>query len=559
MDRTGEHHLWLGAKNPQRGTGRVEVAGRQMTAHRLAWELAHGPLPDTSRVLGCPEEPACVRLDHLQVTGDETPESRSRGVRASERTRSRKGGGSMREIRPGVWKFTVTVGQYDDGKPRRIYRQVFVPNANTATRELAAFVAEARSEPPVVRSDRRALTFDAAVELYLDQYLRGEKGRDERTIEDYTKIHRRWFSPYAGGLLLREVNEGTLDHLFGRMRKAGLSRSSLNHAKSLYSPLFKWALRRGMVTRNPMVSFQLPTSAYVSKERVPPEAEELSLLLQEAVQIIPDAAPLLALGAVTGMRRGELVGLRRSRIRWAERRLEVDTAIDHVGRIKGTKTRKERFVDIDDETVALLRRQCDLMDERAAALGFEVGPDGFVFSLAADCAQPMPPDFLTKRVGELKDHLGIADTKPETIALQTQALKLYRRKPRARRPGARGLAPKGGMSLAEIGERLGRSERWAMLAIRAAERREAAKERGLSLNFDGSIIALRKFTSSELLDAGFNISVVAQRQGHGPQVLVQHYSKRRRSAERKAAEHLGSVVHGKPAAVVPQTTPLTQD
>ncbi len=59
-------------------------------------------------------------------------------------------------------------------------------------------------------------------------------------------------------------------------------------------------------------------------------------------------------------------------------------------------------------------------------------------------------------------------------------------------------------------------------------------------------IALRKFTSSELLDAGFNISMVAQRQGHGPQVLAKHYAKRRRSADRKAAEHLGRVVHGAP-------------
>ena len=61
--------------------------------------------------------------------------------------------------------------------------------------------------------------------------------------------------------------------------------------------------------------------------------------------------------------------------------------------------------------------------------------------------------------------------------------------------------------------------------------------------FDGSILALRKFTSSELLDNGFNISMVAQRQGHGPQVLAKHYAKSRRSAERKAADHLGRVVH----------------
>ena len=100
------------------------------------------------------------------------------------------------------------------------------------------------------------------------------------------------------------------------------------------------------------------------------------------------------------------------------------------------------------------------------------------------------------------------------------------------------------MSYAAIGERLGRSERWALLAVRSAEAREAARASGAMFNFDASIVALRKFTSSELLDAGFNISMVAHRQGHGAQVLVKHYAKSRRSADRKAAEHLGRVVHG---------------
>jgi hypothetical protein len=85
------------------------------------------------------------------------------------------------------------------------------------------------------------------------------------------------------------------------------------------------------------------------------------------------------------------------------------------------------------------------------------------------------------------------------------------------------------------------------MAVAAAERRETATTRGWSLNFDGSTLALRKFTSSELLDAGFNISAVAQRQGHGPQVLIKHYSKGRKSADRLAADHLGRVVHRKPS------------
>ena len=132
------------------------------------------------------------------------------------------------------------------------------------------------------------------------------------------------------------------------------------------------------------------------------------------------------------------------------------------------------------------------------------------------------------------------------MKLEDAALQLFRQPPAPRRPGQTGPAPKGGMSFPEIGRQLGRSRRWAELAVRSALLREESVARGEIEFFDGSILALRKFTSSELLDAGFNISMVAQRQGHGPQVLVAHYARSRPSAERKAAEHLGQVVHGAP-------------
>ena len=159
-----------------------------------------------------------------------------------------------------------------------------------------------------------------------------------------------------------------------------------------------------------------------------------------------------------------------------------------------------------------------------------------VFSLALDCSAPVPPDYVTKRVALLKEHLGIANKRAETIALEDEVLRLYREPLKPRRAGQVGRSPAGGMSYEAIGRQLGRSERWATLAVASAKRREAAQERGdrTRVVFDGSILALRKFTSSELLDAGFNISMVAQRQGHGPQVLAKHYAKARRSADRKA-------------------------
>ncbi|MDP9441089.1 MAG: tyrosine-type recombinase/integrase [Actinomycetota bacterium] len=335
-----------------------------------------------------------------------------------------------------------------------------------------------------------------------------------------------------------------IDRAFGKMRAAGLSRSRLNQAKSLYAPFFRWAKARRIITRNPMAEFQLPTSTYVSRERVPPEVAELSLLLHEAVEVAPEIAPLLVLGAVTGMRRGELVGLRRSRIRWDERRLVVDTAMSGK-RVKSTKTRKERSLFLDDATITMLRRHCDEVDERAQLVGATLDPDPFVFTLALDGSEPLAPDYVTKRVAVLKERLGIEDKKPATMAREDEALRLFRQPSSPRPAGVTGPAPRGGMSLRQIGEAFGRSERWAAAAVASATRREAAGRRGLSLSFDGSILALRKFTSTELLDAGFNVSMVAQRQGHGPQVLVRHYSKSRRSSDRKAADHLGHLIHNR--------------
>ena len=155
-----------------------------------------------------------------------------------------------------------------------------------------------------------------------------------------------------------------------------------------------------------MADFQLPTARKPAKGRTPPEVEELVLLLQTAVEVIPEVAPVLALGAVTGMRRGELLGLRRSRLQVEACRLVVDAAIDEGSRVKTTKTRVERTFHVDAETMAMLVAHCQEMEERARSMRAELVDDPFVFSLTIDCSQPIPPDYLTRRVGVLKEHLG---------------------------------------------------------------------------------------------------------------------------------------------------------
>jgi integrase len=540
VDRSGEHHLWTGSKKAD-GTGKLKIEGRTITAPRVAWELAHGPLPPGVVVVGC-EVKACVRVEHLSLRGDAVGADGSR----RPRRRAPRGSGTKVEVRPGVWKLTVTAGRYDDGSVRREHRTVRAKSLAEVDRELAEFAAEIRIAPQPTDRTRRDVTIDEAIEQFMTEYLLGEKGREPGTVEEYRGVHVKWFSPEIGHRRVRDIDEATIDRLFGRMRKAGLSRSRMQAARNLYGPFFRWAKRRRIVRHNPMAEFELPTSLHVPREHLPPEVEQLSAYLRAAMEVVPEVAPVLTLGAVTGMRRGELVAIRRSRVFPDEGRIRIDTAVDGL-RVKTTKTRKVRDVAVDTETVAMLARHCAEMDERAAACGTRVGAHGFVFSLEPDCSLPMPADLVTRRVSILKDHLGIASKRQDTIELEEEALRLFRLPPEPRPKGRRGPAPAGGLSYKEIGRRLGRTGRWAQLAVASAQRREAALANGPIDVFDGSIVALRKFTSSELLDAGFNISMVAERQGHGPQVLVKHYARSRPSADRKAAEHLGQVVHGSTA------------
>lgn len=91
-------------------------------------------------------------------------------------TRARKGTGSIRQVRPGVWKPAPTALAGIAGGSRRVHRVVHVRTAREATDELATFVAEVRAlgrPSPEVAS----LCFDEAVERFLTEHLRDEKSR----------------------------------------------------------------------------------------------------------------------------------------------------------------------------------------------------------------------------------------------------------------------------------------------------------------------------------------------------------------------------------------------
>jgi hypothetical protein len=90
---------------------------------------------------------------------------------------------------------------------------------------LAEFVDEMTGSHLPETQDLRDLTVDKSVDRFLDEYLAVEKGRAEKTINDYRYLHERWFSPTIGAQQVKRIESATMDRLFGAMRQASLSAS----------------------------------------------------------------------------------------------------------------------------------------------------------------------------------------------------------------------------------------------------------------------------------------------------------------------------------------------
>lgn len=64
VEKTDMCWMWKAGLSPK-GYGWVKYRGKARRAHRVAWELTYGPIPQRMNVLHRCDIPACVRPDHL--------------------------------------------------------------------------------------------------------------------------------------------------------------------------------------------------------------------------------------------------------------------------------------------------------------------------------------------------------------------------------------------------------------------------------------------------------------------------------------------------------------
>ena len=391
----------------------------------------------------------------------------------------------MRERSPGHWELRAFTGRDQvTGKPRQTTR-TFHGTEKEAGKALSQLVSEVEAD-----------TFDrtsATVGQLLDKWLEvAETNQRPRTLyENKRKIEGR-IRPVLGSVRLDKLGGDTLDAAYRRWLSEGLSPTTVHMYHSILSAACRQAVKWGWITTAPTSRATPPKVE--RKEMLVPTPDQLSALVKAAVDVDPVLATAIALAALTGARRGELVALRWSdidlvagRVRFA-RSLTVAEGEQHTG---PTKTHAARDIALDELGVDVLERRWDDMDDLSGWAESPLVSDPFVLSYNANGAIPANPDTFTHRFGRLCQ-------KMEAPALAS----LRKSNPKAKRED---LAP---------------VDRWPF-----------------------RFHDLRHFSVTTLIAAGVDVRTVAERHGHARATMtLDRYAHALPERDREAAGVLGAAL-----------------
>lgn len=270
-----------------------------------------------------------------------------------------------------TWTYAFSVEQ--GGKRRQISKGGYRTKKLAQEALSEALVGHQRGE----RVEPTKLT----VERYLvDEWLPVASARlKASTIGGYSHIIDKRLVPHLGDVRLSELTAGQVAGLHRTLRDEGLSERTVLHTHRCLSKALEDAAKRRLIARNVARDVDAPK----------PRATEMKVWTIDELRVFLRATEDDRLGACwvlavsTGMRRGELLGLRWADIdldagQVAVRRSRVAVGYDVV---EGEpKSGRARTVAIDEGTVAVLRRHRRVQLEERMAWGEAWEDTGAVFT-----------------------------------------------------------------------------------------------------------------------------------------------------------------------------------
>jgi integrase len=310
--------------------------------------------------------------------------------------------GSIRQRSIGSYELRVFTGT-DPATGKRCYRSKTVRgNRAEAERELATMVVIVGRGPSVAAK--------TTVGDLLEQWFTVASANwSPTTVRQTRSVLNRQLHPHLDNVFVADLTTAAIDslnsHLLARGGANGqaLQPGTVTRVHVVLSSALAQATRWGQIWDNPAERAHRIT--VVSREPEPPSPEELAVLLEHLRVREPEFYVFVMLGAMTGARRAQLLGLR-----WRNIDLRIGQIAFSNGYVEGpfgpvlsaTKNKRRHTVELDDATLKCLAQHCQ-------SVRGDSGLDGNRFVFADSDGAAWKPNWVTKA---FRRHLVAAGLRP---------------------------------------------------------------------------------------------------------------------------------------------------
>lgn len=215
-----------------------------------------------------------------------------------------------------------------------------------------------------------------------------------RTLESYESICRVHLVPAFGTLQLAKLSSGAIERWRAQKIVAGASTRVVTLSTLHLGQACAYAMRHSYINHNPVKALRALKTEHTEMQ-VWSGTEATSFIAATAMHIY---SPIWSLALYTGMRKGELIGLKWEDVDLERRILRVRRTLGYAGGAlceEDTKSRQARSIDISEPLVRILHEH----RARQNAARLQLGPSwGGTWVCATNIGTPINPSNLTRQL-----------------------------------------------------------------------------------------------------------------------------------------------------------------
>lgn len=281
----------------------------------------------------------------------------------------------------------------------------------------------------------QGLSFDATqknLDTFIKEWLAIKETKLRgSTMESYTRLARLYIQPHShlGGLLLKDISAAKIQALYSLLQSQEVGKRTIEIVHTILYGCLQHARRLGLVSQNWAELVEVPR----------PETHEMRVWSEDQVSSFLAAYPdqvFYRVAFATGMRRGELIGLKWQDLDWRSGRIKVDRQVyEPAGggfRFQEPKTKRgRRSIRLGSGLIEALRSQFNKVLPLARAIaGDRWKENDLIFPSAA--GTPRNGYEVTKQFKRLARQAGLTEIRFHDIRHTAASIMLLHGEPAVR-------------------------------------------------------------------------------------------------------------------------------